>query len=224
MIKKRAGHAAAAGPEQTCSGNTAQSSTERINLRPSRTRKARTGSRRMWIVPSVVEKYRLTDGCEGRRYRQLGLQSAQDHSPTCRVRVMEARRLEALYAGSRVKETIRDEIGHMSRQGCLRWISTQRWIQQNEMMGVTQISTLACFCKSQVLKCMTLQTLQISVRNICQVTDRCQHIFHGTDSVDSHVTIISCCQRLKYRYSICVVGSCSAFVFCTQLINVRSSA
>ena len=72
--------------------------------------------RRMRIMPYKLGKYGFTEGCEGCRHKQAGLQGARDHSETCRVRIMEAVRQDTSDFGARKQQRHRNETERMGRR------------------------------------------------------------------------------------------------------------
>ena len=72
--------------------------------------------RRMRIMPYKLGKYGFTEGCEGYRHKQAGLQGARDHSETCRVRIMEAVRQDTSDFGARKQQRHRNETERMGRR------------------------------------------------------------------------------------------------------------
>ena len=83
---------------------------------PNQPARQEQGPRRMRIMPYMLEKYGFTEGCEGCRHKQAGLQGARDHSETCRVRIMEAIRQDTSEFGTRMKHRHRNEIERMGRR------------------------------------------------------------------------------------------------------------
>ena len=83
---------------------------------PNQPARQEQGPRRMRIMPYMLEKYGFTEGCEGCRHKQAGLQGARDHSETCRVRIMEAIRQDTSDFGARMKQRHRNEIERMGRR------------------------------------------------------------------------------------------------------------
>ena len=58
-------------------------------------------ARRMKITSRMLEQYGFTEGCEGCRFKQAGLEESRNHSEVCRKRVEEA--IEATEEGKRAK-------------------------------------------------------------------------------------------------------------------------
>ena len=66
--------------------------------------------RRMKLTTRILQQYGYTEGCDGCRHRQAGLEESRNHSEECRKRIEEA--MEGDESGRQALAEQHDRIGH----------------------------------------------------------------------------------------------------------------